>query len=74
MDGIIAPKIGDHVIFTAAGAKWGWKTECTVTQVSDPKIVADPWYWMFSGETDTGRRVGGYVFQIIETVQVPQGT
>lgn len=62
------PNIGDRIIFTGLGAGCHWRTECTVTQVSDPKIVVDPEQMLFSGVTDSGREVGGYFDQIVEIV------
>ena len=68
MDGIITPKVGDRVIFTQYCVDRHWRTECTVTQVSDPKIVVDPAQMLFSGVTDSGRMVGGYFDEIVEIV------
>ena len=61
--------IGDRIVFTGFGEDTSWRTECTVTHVSDPKIVIEPTHWTFSGRTDSGRPVGGYFDQVIEIVQ-----
>lgn len=68
MEQIMRPRIGDQIIFTGFGADCHWRTECTVTHVSDSKIVVDPAQMLFSGVTDSGRSVGGYFDQIVEIV------
>lgn len=68
MEQIMQPRIGDRIIFTGLGAGCHWRTECMVTQVSDPKIVVNPAQMLFSGVTDSGCMVGGYFDQIVEIV------
>jgi hypothetical protein len=58
-------KVGDVVSFRSPWSYDTEVTECTVTGVSDPKIVKSAGLRTFSGVTVQGRHVGGYLDQIV---------
>ena len=59
-------KVGDRIVFGDIEKKSSWRTECVVISGSDPDIVKEPTHRTFSGMTDSGRYVGGYLDQVVE--------